>query len=119
MFLLFMMVDQPTSGQVRESIDTGQELPGAVLEWTVRALEHFATQRPQEKLYLHFDKPYYAAGADIWFRAYLVNASTHTASSISKIIQVELITPAATEDYTMVVHQDYGILNGGFNLPVG
>lgn len=26
----------------------------------------------QEKLYLHLDKPYYAAGEQIWFKGYLV-----------------------------------------------
>jgi len=34
---------------------------------------------PQEKVYLHTDKPYYySAGDDIWFNAYIVNAATHT-----------------------------------------
>src|SRR3546814_15929039 len=104
MFLLFMMVDQPTSGQVRESIDTGQELPGAVLERTVRALEHFAIQRLQEKLYLHLDKPYYSAGDDFWLRASLVNSSTHTAYSISKFFHLELIYTVDTVVHQLVLH---------------
>ncbi|MDR0961799.1 MAG: Plug domain-containing protein [Mediterranea sp.] len=30
-------------------------------------------QIPQEKLYLHLDKPYYGAGENIWMKGYLVN----------------------------------------------
>ena len=31
---------------------------------------------PQEKLYLHLDKSYYGAGETIWFKGYLLNATT-------------------------------------------
>ena len=31
----------------------------------------------QEKLWLHLNQPYYAAGDTIWFRAYLIDAMTH------------------------------------------
>lgn len=46
---------------------------------------------PQEKVYLHSDKPYYSAGEEIWFKAYLVNASTHKPNTKSQFIYVELI----------------------------
>ncbi len=42
--------------------------------------------KPSEKLYLQFDKPYYAIGDTIWFKAYLFNASYLTASDKSGII---------------------------------
>ena len=32
---------------------------------------------PQEKLYLHLDKPYYAAGERIYWKGYLINAISH------------------------------------------
>lgn len=44
----------------------------------------------QEKVYLHTDKPYYSAGEDIWFKAYLMNASTHRADTKSAFVYVEL-----------------------------
>ena len=31
---------------------------------------------PQEKVYIHTDRPYYLKGDTIWFRAYLVDASS-------------------------------------------
>jgi hypothetical protein len=46
---------------------------------------------PQEKIYLHFDKPFYAAGDHMWYRAYLVDANSHIANSKSAAVYVELI----------------------------
>jgi hypothetical protein len=45
---------------------------------------------PAEKTYLHFDKPYYAVGDTIWFKAY-VTLENQTPSTLSKILYVELI----------------------------
>lgn len=43
-----------------------------------------------EKLWLHLDKPYYGAGDSIWFRGYLVDASTHRADTLTNYIYVDL-----------------------------
>ena len=40
---------------------------------------------PKEKLYLHLDKPFYGAGEKIWFKGYLVNATTHQDNSQSNL----------------------------------
>ncbi|MCK7556097.1 hypothetical protein MKQ70_14145 [Chitinophaga sedimenti] len=43
-------------------------------DWTTRitaALERFYRDYPQEKVYIHFDKDYYAAGESIWFKGYV------------------------------------------------
>lgn len=48
-------------------------------------------QIPQEKLYLHLDKPYYAAGDKIWFKGYLLNGITHQDDALSNFFYVELI----------------------------
>ena len=45
---------------------------------------------PQEQIYLHTDRPYYAAGDTVWFRAHLVDAVTHTPISRSRFVYVEL-----------------------------
>lgn len=47
---------------------------------------------PIEKVYIHFDKPYYAVGDTIWFKAYLT-ADNHLPSTLSKIIYVDVIGP--------------------------
>lgn len=46
-------------------------------------------ERPIEKVYLHFDKPYYAVGDTIWFKAYLTN--NHQLSALSKVVYVEML----------------------------
>ena len=45
---------------------------------------------PQERIHLHTDKPYYAAGDTIWFRAHLVDAVTNIPVARSKYVYVEL-----------------------------
>jgi hypothetical protein len=45
---------------------------------------------PSEKTYLQFDKPYYAVGDTIWFKAY-VTLENHLPSPISKILYVDLL----------------------------
>ena len=44
-----------------------------------------------EKLWLHLDKPYYAAGDEMWFKAYLVDAVNHCSDTLSNFIYVDLI----------------------------
>ena len=51
-------------------------------------LWHF---NPQEKVYVHTDKPYYNAGETMWFNAYVLNAATHRPDSKSRFVIVELI----------------------------
>jgi len=46
-------------------------------------------KKPSEKLYLQFDKPYYALGNTIWFKAYLLNDYL-TASDKSRIINIDI-----------------------------
>ena len=55
-----------------------------------RGLLTFVQQRPQEKIYLHTDRDHYEAGEQVWLRAYLTNAVTHQASTLSRYVYVEL-----------------------------
>src|SRR4051812_22472355 len=48
-------------------------------------------EHPFEKVYLHFDKPYYAIGDTIWFKAY-VTIDIHQPSALSKVVYVDLIS---------------------------
>jgi hypothetical protein len=50
------------------------------------------TSFPTEKVYLHFDKPYYALGDTIWFKAYLT-LYHHQPSGLSKVIYVDILSP--------------------------
>ncbi|GGI22959.1 carboxypeptidase-like regulatory domain-containing protein [Pedobacter mendelii] len=57
----------------------------------LKKLDEYTNKYQQEKVYLHLDKPYYAIGDDIWFKAYVLNSKTQAPSNISKILYVELI----------------------------
>lgn len=61
------------------------------LEKIVAQFEKYQINHPQEKAYLHFDKPYYSAGETIWFKAYLAEASELVPDTISVPLYVELI----------------------------
>jgi len=48
---------------------------------------------PQEKVYVQTDRPYYISGEKIFFRAFLLNASTHKQATFSRYVYVELVSP--------------------------
>lgn len=56
-------------------------------------LEIFKDHFNQEKVYLHFDKPYYAPGETMWFSVYLVNAFSLKSQTPSNLVHVQLIGP--------------------------
>lgn len=57
--------------------------------------QKFIDEFPTEKVYLHFDKPYYAVGDTIWFKAYIASGQDQP-SDLSKIVYVDLITDKDT-----------------------
>ncbi|MDH8700727.1 hypothetical protein M2138_000058 [Dysgonomonadaceae bacterium PH5-43] len=46
---------------------------------------------PQEKIYIQTDRPYYVMGETIYFRTYLLNASTNRPAFMSRYVYVELV----------------------------
>ncbi|MDB5120147.1 MAG: carboxypeptidase regulatory-like protein [Sphingobacteriales bacterium] len=50
----------------------------------------YLSERPTEKVYLHFDKPYYSVGDTIYFKAYLTMGA-HVPSELSKIVYTEVL----------------------------
>ncbi|MGY4536889.1 hypothetical protein ACVW0P_001303 [Mucilaginibacter sp. UYNi724] len=50
---------------------------------------NYITNFPIEKVYLHLDKPYYAAGDTIWFKAY-VTLDKHQPSNLSNIVYIDI-----------------------------
>ncbi len=90
--------------------------PNEILTQLTDKLNDFRKNRPQEKVYLHFDKPYYAAGDEMWFKAYLVNAASNTPSTLSNIIYVELLDGLDKTVKQLILSRENGNFNGSFKL---
>ncbi|MGB3946683.1 MAG: MG2 domain-containing protein [Bacteroidia bacterium] len=76
----------------------------------------FNQSRPQDRLYVQFDKPMYEPGDNIWFSAFVRDASTMKASSKSDIVHVELINPKGTVEKTINIIAKNGVAAGDFSL---
>ncbi|MFD1255796.1 carboxypeptidase regulatory-like domain-containing protein [Mucilaginibacter terrae] len=78
-FLLFAASILPARAQ-RDSVP---------LNTIIEKTNKLSADRPLEKIYLHFDKPYYAIDDTVWFKAYLID-NFRQPSQLSKIIYVEI-----------------------------
>jgi hypothetical protein len=72
---------------------TGTTIDSALIKKISGSLQTYTTKHSIEKAYLHFDKPYYAVGDTIYFKAYITNGPLHELSTLSGILDVELINP--------------------------
>ena len=72
---------------------------------------------PQEKIYLHTDKPYYISGERIWFRAHLADAATHVPSPVSRYVYAELINPLDSVVTRVKIRQEEDAYHGCLIIP--
>jgi hypothetical protein len=61
------------------------------VENVTQKLLQYSNENVVEKVFLHLDKPYYAVGEHIWFKAYLVDGVKHHADSLSAVLYVDLL----------------------------
>ena len=79
---------------------------------------HLWEDIPQEKVYLHLDKPYYGAGEKIWFKEYLVNAVTHKDNCLSNFIITELLSSSDSLVCRKKIRRDsLGLFHNAIELP--
>jgi hypothetical protein len=86
------------------------------VERFVTALQRWTDGNPQEKVYLHMDKPYYAVGDTIWFKAYVTIGSRHQLSKLSGALYVELINEKDSLLHTAKLPLTAGMAMGDFIL---
>lgn len=86
------------------------------LEKILAHLEIYRLGYPQEKVHIHLDKPYYAIGDNIWFKAYVVNAEKNELSNLSKILYVELINDKDSIKKSLKIPLKMGLTWGDFML---
>ncbi|HEX3385316.1 MAG TPA: hypothetical protein VHS53_09020 [Mucilaginibacter sp.] len=87
------------------------------LQNIISKLKTFETNYVIEKAYLHFDKPYYSAGDELYFKAYVTLGDAHTLSKESGIIHVDLINPNNVIIRNILVQLENGVGPGSFSLP--
>jgi TonB-dependent Receptor Plug Domain len=88
-----------------------------VLKNVVSKLTRYASNHVSEKAYLHFDKPYYAAGDTIYFKAYVTFGERHRPSKLSGVLHVDLINTNNKIDQSIKLQIIDGITWGDFALP--
>jgi hypothetical protein len=76
----------------------------------------YATALP-EKAYLHLDRPFYASGETIWFKAYVVEADTHRPDTLSKVLYVELLSARQRLVAQRTLRLRGGLAHGDMALP--
>lgn len=79
-------------------------------------LKTFLSAYIPEKAYLQFDKPYYAAGDTIYFKAYVTQGERHQLSDISGVLHVDLINTENKIDQSIKLQLDSGVCSGDFAL---
>lgn len=96
---------------------TAQEsVATAELRQFVGNMERFGSMFPQEKVYLHFDNTGYFLGETIWFKAYVLRADENRWTDMSRVLYVELLTPAGDVAETCKLRIDDGQADGCFRL---
>jgi hypothetical protein len=61
-----------------------------VLKTILEKTKRLSDTQPIEKVYLHFDKPYYSVADTIWFKAYLTGEQ-NLPSQLSKVVYVDVM----------------------------
>lgn len=86
-------------------------------ESILQKLERYTQEAPQEKVFLHIDKPYYMAGQTIWVKGYLFNASTHSIDSVSRVLYIDLIDEAKGKVIIQKIANCIGTAQASIELP--
>ncbi|MGE8429430.1 MAG: TonB-dependent receptor plug domain-containing protein [Sphingobacterium sp.] len=92
-------------------------LASAQIDQTLQKLDTYHEQHIKEKIYLHLDKNDYSAGETMWFKLYCTTAPFNYLSNISKIANVELISPTNKIIKSIKIPITLGLSIGDFNLP--
>ncbi len=82
----------------------------------VEGLEYRLLNFPQEKVYIHHDKPVYVLGEVIWYRCYLVDAIYHQTLTPSLQVNVELYGPEDELIEKQIIRMEDGGRAGEFKL---
>lgn len=87
------------------------------IETVIKGYERYLKELPQEKVYLHLDRPYYSAGDTIRYKAYLTAGALHESSPFSKTLYVELIGKDNNIHHSHKLYVEEGRVSGYLYIP--
>ena len=93
-----------------------KDATSSLLESYAKNIAQFNRQNPQEKVYLHMDNRSYFIGDTIWFKAYVMNATTLHPTQISGVLYVELLNDFGAEIDRKKLEITNGMCYGEFVL---
>lgn len=83
----------------------------------INKTKRLSEEQPLEKVYLHFDKPYYAVADTVWFKAY-VTTQNNIPSPLSKIVYVEMYNSVDSLVQTVKLPVKNSVAYGNIPLPM-
>ncbi|WP_170170366.1 MG2 domain-containing protein [Hymenobacter perfusus] len=83
----------------------------------MQGLQLFYARTLPEKVYIQFDKPFYATGETVWFKAYAVMADSHRADTLSKVLYVDMVSEKKQIVFRRTLRLQNGLATGDFALP--
>lgn len=86
-----------------------------ILDNILKKTKKMSDERPVEKVYLHFDKPYYSVADTMWFKAYLT-MEQNLPSQLSKIVYIDVMSSKDSLVQTIKLPVVAGVATG--NLPI-
>ena len=93
-----------------------QQILNDFLQDLLLKMKQIGIERPEDKVYLHCDKPFYKPNETIWFAAYIRNGSDLKVSKKSGIVHVELINPKGGVERKLQIIANQGIAKGDFHI---
>src|ERR1700709_1663128 len=99
------------------SLNAYSQDDNSVIKNAVAGLKTLQGNHVIEKAYLHFDKPYYAAGDTIYLKAYVTLGEHYDLSKASGMLHVDLINPNNTIVNSIILQLTNGVGWGDFSLP--
>lgn len=93
-----------------------QSLIPQELRQLLRSMSIWQEERPEDKVYVQMDRPFYKPGETLWFTAYVRNGASMKPSRMSDIVHIELIDPkgAVSQSHQLIVRD--GKAEGDFQL---
>lgn len=82
-----------------------------------KAASRFDYRYPREKVYVHLDNSAYFEGDTIWYKAYVVRASSLSTTNLSRVLYVELLSDDGQQLVQQTLQLDsLGTANGAISL---